>query len=189
MNTKEKAIDPKWYKQDGSEIKRVIKILLIILAIAAGIIWYSTLMTLPGEVKLNSSMSIETADELVQKAGYIPKDEIKSTEDCRYRFYESSELFGIKTLGSEVCAVETPAEAVYFTHYFADENEQNNAETPGSIFFTVKGEMTRKFGKKPTEAKTPKGRTVWYWIVNKKEQAAVMYVEDGMFELRYTFEE
>ena len=188
MDNQEKVIDKKWYNQDGSEIKRVIVILAVIFAVAAGIIWYSSSLSLPGDVKLNEEMDIETADRMVQQAGYIPVGEIRVEEGRQYRYYESRELYRTKTLGSSVCvAVNSARKGISLAHYFADENEQNNEENPGAVFMTVKKELSSGIGRKPGETKTKEGTTVWYWRLSKTKQVSMRYKKDGAFEVWFEY--
>ena len=188
MDNQEKVIAKKWYNQDGSEIKRVIAVLLVVIIAAAGIIWYSSSMSMPGEVKLNSDISIEEADRLVQKAGYIPNGEIQSKEGFQYRYYESSKLYRNTTLGSAVGVATDPTKkAVIFAHLFEDENEQNNAENPGAVFMTVKKELSSRIGRRPGEITTKDGTLVWFWRRSETTQVSMRYKKDGAFEVRFEY--
>ena len=188
MDNQEKVIAKKWYNQDGSEIKRVIAVLLVVIIAAAGIIWYSSSMSMPGEVKLNADISIEEADRLVQKAGYIPNGEIQSKEGFQYRYYESSKLYRYTTVGSSVGVATDPTKkAVMFAHYFEDETEQNNAENPGAVFMTVKKELSSRIGRRPGEITTKDGTLVWFWRRSETTQVSMRYKKDGAFEVRFEY--
>ena len=92
-------IDEKWYAEDGSEIKRVLRIVTIILIVAMAAwgvgLWMNErhVPQLPGEVILKGNMSFEEAEGKLLDDGYMPRGEaIKDGADI-HRYYESSEAF------------------------------------------------------------------------------------------------
>ena len=141
--------DEKWYnKEYGRDIKKVLIFVGIILIMAVAFYKCGALISgrrvpvLPGEVMLNGSAYIKTANEKVQKAGYIPVGEVIRSEHKWQQMYESSEVFGYKTRGSELGIVEYFN--TYFAHYFTDDSPPNNADNPGTTFNTILEELTSR---------------------------------------------
>ena len=187
----DKNIDPKFYGNDGSEKKNVIRILVIVLivgAIAYGFgLWKENqrVPALPGEVILKGDMDVAAADKLLQEAGYIPVDEVKASDDYYVLFYESSEAFGYTTVMSELGVSKSGSKGIYFIHGFEDDSEENNIDNPGEKFKAIYTMLTNQIGEYPTQDRTDeKG---WTWKVNKKTRVHMVYASDGIFAVEYHY--
>ena len=187
----DKNIDPKFYGNDGSEKKNVIKILVIVLivgAIAYGFgLWKENqrVPALPGEVILKGNMDIATADGLLQEAGYIPVDQVMTSDDYNALFYESSEAFGYTTVMSELGISKSGSKSVHFIHAFEDDSEENNKGNPGERFKAIYAMLVKQIDEYPTQYTTDKN--VWTWKVNKKTRVHMRYVSDGLFMVDYEY--
>ena len=187
----DKSIDPKWYDNDGSEKKHLIKILVIILLVAAVAwvygAWKETqrVPALPGEVILKGDMSISAAGELLQESGYIPESETRSDDLYYHRYYKSSEVLGYPTEFSMLAVAKNGSEGVHFVHYFTDDSKENNADNPGETYRAIAAALVDKIGEYPTAEKSRVNSYVWK--LNKKTQVSITYASENMFFVNYQY--
>ncbi|MBR5961072.1 MAG: hypothetical protein IKZ98_08750 [Clostridia bacterium] len=180
-------MDPRWYNEDGTEFKRIIRIFAIILGVVAVIFGYSAWLSarhvpqLPGEVSLNGKMSIQTMNGKLQEAGYIPRGEIERDGRNSYQYYESSEAFGRKTVGSKVGRVDN--RYVFLIHYFQDTSKDNNADNPGAVYKALQEELTGIIGKEPVEG----NGELTHWDLHGKTEVGLFYANDGIVAVVYMY--
>ena len=186
-------IDEKWYAEDGSERKRVIRILTIILIVAA-VVWGVGLWMnerhvpqLPGEVILKGNMSFEEAEGKLLDTGYIPLGEAVKDGADTHRYYESSEAFGYQTRGSMLALIQSKGRHFIFDHYFREEDDGHNADNPGDIFNAVLKELTGIIGKTPREKKSDAFGKVWLWNLQGKTEIGIFYSREGLMTVRYAY--
>lgn len=187
----EKRIDPKFYGNDGSEKKNVIKILVIVLLVGAVMYGYGLWKenqrgpALPGEVILKGDMDIAAADALLQEAGYIPKGEVNSDDQHDIRFYESSEAFGYTTIFSELSVKKSGSKNTHFIHFFKETSEGNTVDKPGDVFKAIMTILIKQIDEYPTKFTTPV--EAWTWKVNKKTRVHMCYLNDNEFIVEYDY--
>ena len=186
-------IDEKWYAQDGSEIKRVVRIITIILIIAAAVwgvgLWMNAqrVPQLPGEVILKGNMSFEGADAKVQEAGYVPRSEVLQKGSDYQRYYESSEVFGKQTVVSTLMLIQSQGRYVSFDHLFPEEDNQHNAENPGPVFNAILEELTSCIGTEPRKQKSDTNGTILFWELQEKTGVGLFYFQDNLVRVRYIY--
>ncbi len=188
----DKRIDPKFYRNDGSERRNVLKILVIILVV--GVIGYilgtsleeTRLPALPGEVILRGDMDISAANERLEKAGFIPMDEVKTDDDYDHLFYESSEVYGYPTTRSELAVARSGKKSVSFIHYFDDESKENNMNNPGEVYVYIASQVTVR--SRETPHRPAEDRDEIFWMLRRGPSVHMTYADDGvvMLEYRYT---
>ena len=187
----DKSIDPKWYDNDGSEKKHLIKILVIILLVAAVAWVYGTwkenqrIPPLPGEVILKGDMNISAASGLLQEAGYIPESETQSDDLYYHQYYKSSEVLGYPTEFSMLAVSTTGSEGVHFVHYFTDDSKENNADNPGETYRAIASALADKIGEYPTAEKSQENSYVWK--LNKKTRVRITYADENIFWVDYQY--
>lgn len=187
----DKNIDPKFYGNDGSEKKNVIRILVIVLivgAIAYGFgLWKENQRgpALPGEVILKGDMDIAEADKLLQEAGYIPEDEVKTNDRYYKLYYKSSEVFGYTTVRSALAVDKTGSQGMYFIHCFEDDSEENNADNPGEKFKAIYTILTKQIDEYPKMVSS--SDKAWTWSLNRKTKVHMLYTSDGVFVVEYHY--
>ena len=186
----DKRIDPKFYGNDGSEKKNVIKILIIVLLVGAVVYGYGLWKenqrgpALPGEVILKGDMDIATADALLQEAGYIPKGDVITDDQHYHRYYQSSEAFGFTT-DCSVLTVSKSGTEVNFVHWFTDESEENNADVPGNTWRTIATTLREKIWGNPRVIDEEVNG--WFWKLNKRTKVSLIYSRDNRFLLEYEY--
>ena len=188
----DKRIAEKFYSNDGSEKNRAIRIALIVILAAAALYGYCLwkenhrVPALPGEVILKGNMDIATADGLLQEAGYIPMDEVKTSDEYIKIVYEKSEAFDLRTLCSELAVSQSGSKGIYFVHYFFDSSEENNMDNPGERFNAIAKILTDKIGKSPMKTDSPETKG-WTWEVDKKTQVHMTYATNAVFMVEYHY--
>ena len=187
----DKRIDPKFYGNDGSEKKNVIKILIIVLLVGAVVYGYGLWKenqrgpALPGEVILKGDMDIATADALLQEAGYVPVGEVNSDDQHDIRFYESSEAFGYTTMFSQVSVAKSGSKGISFIHYFKETSEGNTVDKQGEVFKAIYVMLIKQIDEYPTKFSTPV--EAWTWKVNKKTRIHMAYISDDEIVVEYQY--
>ena len=186
-------IDEKWYAEDGSEIKRVLRIVTIILIVAMAAwgvgLWMNErhVPQLPGEVILKGNMRFEEAEGKLLDDGYIPRGEaIKDGADI-HRYYESSEAFGYQARGSMLALIQSRGRYFIFDHYFREEDGGHNAENPGDIFNALQEQLTGIIGTAPREQKSDVFGKVWIWNLQGKTEIGIFYGREDMVTVRYAY--
>ena len=186
----DKYIDPKFYGNDGSEKKNIIKILVIVALVIAAVfgigkwIEYHRGAALPGEVILKGNMDIATADALLQEAGFIPMGDIITDDEQYHQYYQSSEFNGFTTDYS-ILTVSKSGTNVSFTHCFKDESEENNADTPGETWRAIATILREEIWGNPSVIKAEKNG--WHWNVNARTGVKLIYLRDNLFLLEYKY--